>query len=177
MKKKIIVHEGFTNNYLVLGVIGLVGSALLFFISPIFAGIGGCIGLIVISGTNGLEIAIDDMQFRKYGSFLGIKVGTWKKLTTPIFAQLFIAVENETKGGTGGLVGSVMPNGGKLSSLTYNISVDTKDQGAIILYDFLEYKTAKKALKEMETSFKIPVHDKVQEKLLLNIEKRKNRGY
>ena len=70
-----------------------------------------------------------------------------------------------------------MPNQGKLKSITYDVFIKTKTGNRQRIYDFLDYKNAKKALKRIESVMAIPIRDKVREKLIENIEKRWARGW
>lgn len=177
MKKIIDIHEGFTNNYLIHGVIGLGIALILLSISLVFGIFAFLLCLIIFMGTNGLEIDLMNKQYRAYGSFLGYKTGTWLSLKEPVFAQLSISSENRYVGGVSGMAGSMVPNRGKLKSLTYDISLESKNGKWTTIYSFLDYKMAKIALKKIEIGLEIPIHDKVKEKLLINQEKRRNRGY
>ena len=184
--KKITIHEGFTNNYLIPGILGFVFGVILSVIlhykgfPQYFTFIGAPIigiSLILVTGTNGLEIDLDKMLFRKYGSFFWIKIGRWKLLETPKSAQLHLSSESSQTFGTVGMVGYVLPNKGKVKSVTYDIAIQTKSGNWIKIYDFLDYKNAKKALKSIATKMEIPLRDKVREKLIENIEKRRARGW
>ena len=68
MNSKILVHEGFTNNYLIPGILGFIVGVILSVILhykgfPQFFPFVGApiigISLIMVSGTNGLEIDLD----------------------------------------------------------------------------------------------------------------------
>lgn len=184
--KKIIIHEGFTNNYLIPGILGFAFGVILSVIlhykgfPEYFPFIGAPIigiSLILVSGRNGLEIDLNKMIFRKYGSFFWIKIGRWKSLETPKLAQLHLSSGSSQTFGTVGMVGYVLPNQGKIKAVTYDIAILSKSGSWIKIYDFLDYKNAKKALSSIATEMEIPVRDKVREKLIENIEKRRARGW
>ena len=186
MNSKILVHEGFTNNYLIPGILGFIVGVILSVILhykgfPQFFPFVGApiigISLIMVSGTNGLEIDLDKMIFRKYGSFFAVKIGRWKSLETPESAELSISSERTQTFGTVGMVGYIVPNQGKLKSITNDVFIKTKTGNRQRIYDFLDYKNAKKALKRIESVMAIPIRDKVREKLIENIEKRWARGW
>lgn len=175
MKEDFIIHEGFTNNYLIPGVFAIVAGLVLL---PT-VGVSGLpfliLGIVILTGSNGLEINKAQKKFRKYGSFGGIRIGKWKPLYTPVFGKLILSSENTTSGGVPGMQGFLVPNQGKLKSLTYDVYIKTKKEKWILLYEFLEYDTAKSALGVIENQFQIEVLDKVLDKLLENREKRSRR--
>ncbi len=175
MKENFIIHEGFTNNYLVPGVFTIAAGLVLL---PT-VGVTGLpfliFGIVLLTGSNGLEINKTQKKFRKYGSFGGIRIGHWEHLHTPVFGKLVLSSENTTSGGVPGMQGFLVPNQGKLKSVTYDVYVKTKTDKWILLYEFLDYDTAKSALGVIENQFQIEVLDKVLEKLLENREKRNRR--
>lgn len=133
------------------------------------------IGLILISGTNGLEVNLKENIFRKYGSFLRVKIGKWKPLGRVVSAKLALSTESSTVGGMSSMAGGFIPNKGKLKSITYDVYVITETGEIVRVYDFLKYNHAKQALKEIGLQMEVPVSDKVRDKLNENRGKRSSR--
>ena len=173
------ISEGRTNNYLVQGVILMVVVIILFVASNLVnsfifipTALLFIVALFLFAATNGLEIDPAKQKYRKYGKIGPIKFGSWNSFTEPTSATLMLHSSNAQKGNLP-LMGKVTTLDSK--ALTYDIFVHDSIQKSILIYDFIEYKTAKKALAEIAQAFDIPVIDKVSEKLIENKMKRRAR--
>lgn len=171
------INEGRTNNYLVYGVFVMLGALISFglamaFLSFLFvvSALLFIVAVLLFMATNGLEIMIEKNNYRRYGQIAGKKFGTWISIGVPQNAVLLIHAENAHKGNAP-MMGQVATLDTK--TLTYDIQI-TDDAGKQhIVYDFLDYKKAREALKAIQDAYNIPVSNKVAEKLAENQRRRR----
>lgn len=171
------INEGRTNNYLIhgLGVMvptivcfALAGVYGILFIIPAF--ILFAFALMLFSATNGLELDAKKDRYRRYGKMINFKFGEWKPLSEPKSAVLQMHAANAYKG-MAPMVGRVATLDTK--TLTYDIEITDAFGQQHIVYDFLDYKKAKVALKSIHENYEIPVQNKIAEKLAENRQKRR----
>jgi len=130
------------------------------------------VAVFLFTASNGLDLDPKNERYRKYGKIGPFKFGAWNHLNNPISARLVISSSNAHRGNS--------PMMGKVSTLdtkstTYDIVILEATENACQVYDFLNYATAKKALKAINQTYAIPVTDLVAEKLLENKRKRSSR--
>jgi hypothetical protein len=163
------INEGKTNNYLVYGVFVLLGVAILIGLSVVYsklffipAIIFVLIALLLFSASNGLQIDSVRGQYRAYGKIGTFKFGQWQALIDPVSAKRVLHSSNAQKG-TSPMMGKVATLNSKV--ITYDIVITDSANQEHLVYDFLEYKTAKNALRKIHEKFTIPSVDKVAGKL------------
>lgn len=169
------VNEGRTNSYLIHGLIVLAGVCFLFFLgngNPICF-IPGVIlfvfAIMVFGGTTGLQIDPKGMKHRKYGKIGGVVFGRWKSLSK-IEGALLVKDHEDLRTDDRAWVASSSRSGNSMSTviLTYNIHFIMSESGSIDIYGFNEYRHAKKTLKLIHEQMKIPVVNRVAEKMAAN---------
>lgn len=177
---QININEGLTNNYLITATFGCLFSVAIAVYLPIVG-----IPLLILStawyaATNGLEISEDGTRYRRYAGYLGLKLGRWRRVNVPKSALLILSSETTT------LIGALMTSipspyffagsfygkPGHNKSLTYDIVFIDEDNDRSLIYEFLDYKHAKEALKAIETHLKSETEDRVAKKLAFNRSRR-----
>lgn len=169
------VSEGKTLVYLIPGVLIIaVAIPFLFFFWPI-ALLLLTLAIILFTAETGLEIDLNEMKRRKYKSIFGNKFGIWVDLGEILEFQLKLSVESESIRNPFPVAGSWNNTSKTQKSITYDlISVDNFSQRKII-YEFLEYKLAKKLLHELNAKGHFETTDYIAIKLEENREKRARR--
>lgn len=171
------INEGNTNNYLVHGFFTMLGAAILFTLSLtvlsalLYVALAAAVfGVLLFSATNGLQIDTANNKYRAYGKIGTVKFGPWGSFETPVRAVLILHAENQQLN-SAPLIGKAASVNSKV--VTYDIKLfDTLDT-TYVLYDFLDYKNAKKALKGLQEAYDITVVNKVAEKLAENRQRRR----
>tara|TARA_R110002072_G_scaffold302577_2_gene486407 strand:+ start:16080 stop:16601 length:522 start_codon:yes stop_codon:yes gene_type:complete len=164
------INEGKTNNYLIHGLVTVVTSIFIFYLSSVFseslvivAFIVFVIAISLFIATNGLEIDIDKRMFRKFGKISVVRFGKWNKLLDIDRIELRMQSSNAQKNVMTGVVPAL-----NSKSITYDIVVyDTFDDEQII-YDFLDYPKAKEAFKLILEKIDAPARNRVAEKMANN---------
>jgi hypothetical protein len=157
------INEGHTNNYLVHGVFTLILSAPLMYFHVLFWLPFILIAIALFTSSNGLLIDVDNMRYKAYGNLLGYKTGKWITISRPIHAALILSIERAKTNQA-----YIMGERGFSKSMTYDIQLTNEFGETILMYEFLKYRIAIKALAAIEKGFKIKVTDKVAEKLIQN---------
>jgi len=170
------INEGRTGNYFVYGVgviilsfifigIGFVGSILFLIIGIAFF----VLAILMFLATNGLEISKN--EFRKYSSIGGAKIGKCHAFIRPESVILRMHAENGSKEFGSSLVAYVPTMNTKV--VTYDIILIDELEKKTLVYEFLEYKKAKLALKEISKFFDIPFKNSIAEQMTRNKRKRR----
>lgn len=173
------VSEGRTGIYFVYGVgVVLISFILIGFgwLNSFFILLFG-ISLFVLSilmflASNGLEIK--NGKYRNYSNVGGVKIGKWHHFSTPESVLLRMHAENSSKE-FGVMVGGYVPSM-NTKVISYDIILIDEQQRKIQIYEFLDYKVAKKTLQFISEVYTIPWVNKVAEKLQENKLKRRGRA-
>ncbi len=172
------VSEGRTGNYFVYGVGVIIAS----FILIGFGLSGGMtflllgLSLFVLSvlmflATNGLEMT--NGKYRKYSKLGGVKIGKWHSFRYPESVLLRMHAENASKN-FGVMTITYMPSL-NTKVISYDIVITDELQKKTPLYEFIDYKIAKKTLRLISKIYEVPRENKVAEKLMENKLKRRSR--
>jgi len=170
------INEGRTNNYLVHGIgvlllclifFGMSFLSNLFFIPLVLLFV---FAILLFTATNGIEIDVDQSQFRKYGKIARWKFGAWHAFTKPVSVELNIYAENAFKEGMWTFGNSISTMPGSMQSLnskarTYDIVFIDKDNKSQLIYSFLDYKKGKDALKRITEKLEITSVNRIAEKM------------
>ncbi|MFK8045909.1 MAG: hypothetical protein AB8B72_10475 [Crocinitomicaceae bacterium] len=157
------INEGLTNNYLVHGVALLVFTAPLAYFSFLFYVPFVVFAVALFMSSNGLMIDKKNNRYRKYSNILGYKLGEWKPIKNIVSATLILSIERAKTNQS-----YLMGKKGITRSKTYDITLYTDTEETILMYEFLKYSKAIKALNAIELGFNIDIRDKVKEKLMRN---------
>ena len=172
------ISEGRTGNYFVYGVgviltsfiltgIGLSGNGLLLCLSvPLFI-----LSIVMFLATNGLEIA--NGNYRKYSRIGGVKIGKWYSFVSPESVLLRMHAENISRKFGVGMITYLPSQSTKV--ISYDIVLTDELQKKTTIYEFIDYKLAKKTLQLISETYEIPRENKVAEKLMENKLKRRSR--
>lgn len=173
------ISEGNSGNYLVQGVFSVVFSILLFVASGFFGVLLFIIGLLVLTlaillftASNGLELDPESNRYRTYGKIGNYKFGSWSSFSSPSKVYLAMHADNEYRE-TAPMMGRAAALSTKV--ITYDIRLEIKSGEEVVLYDFLDYKKAKSALKFIGESYDIPTRNLIAEKMAENRQKRSRR--
>lgn len=164
------INEGYTNNLLVHGVFGIILSIPFFFLSILLGILLIALCISLFTTTNGILIDPGKMQYKKYNSWLGFKVGKWQHLSDLNSAKLILSVE------TVKLINIItLPRAKEAAkSRTFDIVITDSLSNTTLLYDFLTYKNARKALECLSSISGVAIEDKVRDKIAANQAKRRN---
>lgn len=173
--KVLSVSEGMSLVYLIPGVL-LIAVAIPFLFFFPFVGLVLIVTAIILFLTEtGLEIDLEQMNYRRYKNTLGIKFGLIKHLPEINEFHLRLAVESKTLRGMIAPAGNWTNTTGKSKSITYDLSYINSMGEPVILYEFQDYDLAKKMLKQLYATEKFDVVDHIAIKLQENRAKRANR--
>ncbi len=157
------INEGFTNNYLVHGVFTLIGGAPLMYFHVLLWLPFVIVAIALFTSSNGLLIDAETHQYKAYGNVLGYKLGTWKPIKHPFHATLILSIERAKTNQA-----YIMGERGISRSKTYDIQLTSEFGETALMYEFLKYKDAIKALSVIEKEFQIRTTDKVKDQLIKN---------
>lgn len=157
------INEGQTNNYLVHGVFTLIGGALLIFIHFTLFIPFILIAIALFMSSNGIILDGKKKATMLYSDFFGYKYGKWNKYENIIHAKLILSIERAITNQA-----MIMGDRGTSKSMTYDIILTNEFGEDILLYEFLKYSKAQKALVAINKEFNTPIVDKVAEKLMQN---------
>ncbi|MES2555076.1 MAG: hypothetical protein V4604_02945 [Bacteroidota bacterium] len=162
-----LISEGKTNSLIVPALIGIV------------LGIGFCVsiplaGIILLafsislfSATNGLEIAHSGTSYRKYTNYFGFRSGNWHSLNSVGEVELKLSAESDTYQSRVGRY--------TVKSVTYDLIIELQSGEKQTIYEFLEYRPAKLALREFASVLQVGSVDYIAIKLEENRLRRENR--
>lgn len=157
------ISEGYTYNYLVHGVfILIIGAPLIYFHFLLWVPFI-LVAIAFFTSSNGLLIDVKNSRYKAYGNLLGYKTGKWRSINRLIHATLVLSIERAKTNQA-----YIMGERGFSKSMTYDIQLTDEFGETVLMYEFLKYKTAIKALSAIEKEFQIKVTDKVAEKLIQN---------
>lgn len=164
------INEGFSNNLLVHGVFGIILSIPFFFLSILLGVLLVALSISLFTTTNGILIDTGKMEYKKYNGWFGFKVGKWQHLSNLNSAKLILSVE------TVKLINIItLPRAKEAAkSRTFDIVLTDNLNNTTLLYDFLTYKNARKALECLSAIPGIVIEDKVRDKIAANQAKRRN---
>lgn len=173
----LILNEGKTFNY-ILPVVFLAIASIISFVFFFPLGILlalTCIAFAIVE--TGLEFKSGTMEFRKFKSVFGVTWGGWIKIKNPDSFHLRLSVESHTyRNYSMGTSPTYYGNGRATSkSITYDVTVLTKDNQWIDIYEFSSYKLALQLIKHLGELDSIEVIDHIALKLQENQQKRMNR--
>ena len=161
------ISEGKTNSLILPAVIGLFAGAVVCVFIPIAGVILLAFAISLFAATTGLEIDATDKRYRKYTSYFGFKWGIWHSVDSVIAVDLKLSAEN----------GTYYHRLGERShkSITYDLITEEKSGKQQTIYEFMEYKPAKQALKAFGEAFQVEITDHIAAKMQENRLKRGNR--
>lgn len=163
----ITISEGKTNSLILPAVIGLFVGAVVCVFIPIAGVILLAFSISLFLATTGLEIDATDKRYRKYTSYFGLKWGVWHSAVSVISIDLKLSAEN----------GTYYHRLGERShkSITYDLIIEDSFDKAQTIYEFMEYKPAKQAIKAFAEALQVEMTDYIAVKLQENRLKRGNR--
>ncbi len=157
------INEGNTNNFLVHGVFGVIISIGLFFVHFLIGLPVLLISMALFTTTNGILIDIEKKSCKRYAGILNYKLGDWKPLGKIEAVKLVLSIERSKTNQR-----YILGDRGVSRSMTYDIVLTNDLKEKMLLYEFLKYRDALKALKAIEKAFNIVGQDKIAEKLKEN---------
>jgi len=158
------INEGLTNNYLVHGVATLVLTAPSAYFHILFYVPFLVLAIALFMSSNGLMIDEENRRYRKYSNVLGYKMGQWHPIKKNVIKATLVLSIERAKTNQAYLMGKK----GITRSKTYDITLSTDMDKPILMYEFLKYSNAIKALAALELNLKLQTQDKVKEKLMQN---------
>ncbi|MFK8037079.1 MAG: hypothetical protein AB8B74_02220 [Crocinitomicaceae bacterium] len=157
------INEGLTNNYLVHGVFTILAGAPLIYFHFLFWIPFLIVAIALFMSSNGLLIDSENKQYKAYGNILGYKLGTWKPIENLFHATLILSIERAKTNQT-----YIMGERGQSRSKTYDILLTEEFGNSILMYEFMKYKDAIKALTVIEKEFLVKTTDAVANQLIKN---------
>lgn len=163
----ITISEGKTNSLILPAVLGLFVGAVVCVFIPIAGIILLVVALSLFLATTGMELSSTGKQYRKYTDYFGLKWGVWRSTDSVMSIRLKISSEN----------GTYYHRLGERShkSITYDLITEDQLGKQQTIYEFMEYKTAKQALKAFGQTFQVEITDHIALKMQENRLKRENR--
>lgn len=163
----ITISEGKTNSLILPAVIGLFVGAVVCVFIPIVGVILLVFSISLFLATTGMELSSTGKQYRKYTDYFGLKSGVWHSVASVTAVDLKLSAEN----------GTYYHRLGERShkSITYDLIIEEKSGKQQTIYEFMEYKTAKQALKAFGQAFQVELTDHIAAKMQENRLKRGNR--
>lgn len=163
----ITISEGKTNSLILPAVIGLFVGAVVCVFIPVAGIILLAFALSLFLATTGIELSPTGKQYRKYTDYFGLKSGVWRSVDSLIAVDLKLSSEN----------GTYYHRLGERShkSITYDLIAEDQLGKQQTIYEFMEYKTAKQALKAFGEAFQVQITDHIAVKMQENRLKRGSR--
>ncbi|MDX1444972.1 hypothetical protein [Lishizhenia sp.] len=162
--KNAIVSEGFSMNYLIPGMIALVGGVICVTFEPMITVIGVPIALFLLLIKTGVEVNFTKSKIRSYKSVFGIKLGLWntfEKDTTGILRYTRSAAQMSSRGSST-----------TVRSETFDFNLLDKMGKEIQIHEFTQYQIARKLLKILEANTGMNIIDEFRETQIKAISKR-----
>ena len=163
--KNAVISEGFSMNYLIPGMIALVGGVILVTFEPMITVIGVTIALFLLFIKTGVEVNFTKGKIRSYKTVFGIKLGFWKtieKNTTGILRYTRSAAQMNSRGSST-----------TVRSETFDFNLFVEIGKEIHIHEFTQYKTARKLLKILEAYTDLNIIDAYREIQIKAMSKRK----
>lgn len=138
----ITLSQGKTYDYVIQGVFTIILGIILFFWHPLF-------GLFIVAGTamillaSGVQIDTKNNTVRKYFSVGFIYIGKWKRLEN--ISKITLKY-NSQKGTT---YRPIFLSKDAASLRTYDLVFSEPKKSNYVFFEFIDYKTATKALEEL----------------------------
>lgn len=163
----ITISEGKTNSLIVPAIFGILVGIGFTFLIPIAGLIILTVSISLFSATNGLEITNSGTGYRKYTDYFGLRYGTWHSLNSVGEVELKLSVDADTVRTYTGRT--------ELKSVTYDLIIELESGEKQIIYEFLEYRPAKLALRQLSSVLQVGSVDYIALKLEENRLRRENR--
>lgn len=173
------ISEGRRNVYLIPGILLFIFGVIVSIVamsSSIIILIPGTVliifSILLFAATSGLQLDYELNRYREYKKVGNQYIGSWQTLGNIQSAVLISSIENMREGRP---FMAAQSRGSSMSTVVSSFDIQLIDSNAeeTTIYEFLEYKHARKTLSEIHNKMEIPARDKVAERMAENKKSRR----